>query len=53
MKLNAAGSVIQTADDFITNIASHSSMTGQPYYIEFPDGTMIESEKWLRDRLSD
>ena len=53
MKLEASGNTIQTVDDFITNIASHSSMTGQPYYIEFPDGTMMESEKWLRDRLSD
>lgn len=52
MKLEAAGGTIQTVDDFITNIASHSSVTGEPYYVEFPDGTMIESEKWLRDKLA-
>ena len=51
-KLEASGNSIKTADDFINNIASHSSMTGKPYYIEFPDGTKIESEIWLRDRLS-
>jgi len=53
MKLDAAGGAIQTVDDFITILASHSSMTGQPYYIELPDGTMIESEKWLRDKLAE
>ena len=53
MKLEAAGDAIQTVDDFIAGIASHSSMTGQPYYIEFPDGTMMEAEKWLHDKLAD
>jgi len=53
MKLDAAGSAIQTADDFINNIASHSSMTGQPYYVEFPDGSKIEAETWLRGKLAD
>jgi len=52
-KREAVGNAIQTVDDFINNIASHSSITGKPYYIEFPDGTKIESEKWLRDKLTD
>jgi len=52
IKLEAAGGTIQTVDDFINNIASHSSVTGEPYYVELPDGTMMESEKWLRDKLA-
>jgi len=52
-KLKASGNTIQTADDFINNLASYSSTTGKPYYIEFPDGTMIESKIWLRARLAD
>jgi hypothetical protein len=52
MKLDAAGSAIQTADDFINDIASHSSMTGQPYYVELPDGTKIEAQTWLREMLA-
>lgn len=52
MKLRTAGPAIQTADDFIDKIASHSLITGKPYYVEFPDGSRIESEKWLREILA-
>ncbi len=53
MKLERSGNNIRTVDDFINNIASHSSITGKPYYVELPDGTRIESEKWLRNKLTD
>jgi len=45
MKLKASGNAIQTAEEFISTIASHSSMTGKPYYVELPEGKMIEAEK--------
>lgn len=53
MKLEAAGGAIHTADDFINDIASHSYLTGEPYYVELPDGTKIEAETWLREILAD
>ncbi|HQI81116.1 MAG TPA: DUF5329 family protein, partial [Deltaproteobacteria bacterium] len=41
MKLQKAGSRVKTADDFIRLCASASSMTGRPYMIRLPDGTVI------------
>ncbi len=52
MKLNKAGSRITTAKDFILNVASKSSSTGQPYYIK-TDDTKVEAEKWLLLKLAD
>lgn len=51
MKLKKAGDKIKTADDFINNIASKSSMTMKPYYIKLKDGTLVEAEKWLHNKL--
>jgi len=52
-KLDYAGSYIQSADDFIAYIASKSSITGKPYYVKSPDGTVMESDKWLHKKLSE
>jgi hypothetical protein len=51
-KMNAAGGRIFTAEDFINYIASESSMTGIPYYVQLPDGTQIEAGIWLRNKLA-
>jgi hypothetical protein len=50
-KLNYAGNKIRTADQFIQYLGTKSSMTGKPYYVILPDGTQLESAKWLREQL--
>lgn len=51
LKLEKAGTRIQTAEDFITYLGSRSSISGEPYYVELPDGTRIKSGVWLRKKL--
>lgn len=41
MKREKAGNKIQTAKAFIDNIASKSSMSGEPYQIKFKNGSII------------
>ena len=50
-KLRYAGSRIKTADDFISAIASHSSMSGQPYQVRFANGKTEDSEVYFHDEL--
>jgi hypothetical protein len=52
-KLDYAGNKIKTVEDFINQIATKSSITGNLYYILFPNGTKMESAKWLRETLKD
>lgn len=42
---------LSTADEFIDNVASKSSMTGQPYMIVWPDGTQAPAADWLHQEL--
>jgi len=51
-KLNYAGNRITTADQFITYIATKSSLSGKFYYVKYPDGKKIESAIWLREILA-
>jgi hypothetical protein len=51
LKLSKAGSLITTADQFITHIASGSFWSGEPYYIKLPDGSKMKSAEWLRKAL--
>lgn len=51
MKLNRAGSRVQTARDFIEGVASRSYLTGNPYYIQFADGRRVQSRQWLLAKL--
>jgi hypothetical protein len=53
LKLSKAGSVISTAERFITHIASGSSWSGAPYYIKLRDGSVVKSADWLRKNLAD
>lgn len=46
-----AESEIRTAQEFIINIASKSSATGEIYYAELMDGSVLRAEDWYRDRL--
>lgn len=40
---------IKTIDDFIVNIGSKSSTTGEEYKVKFPNGEEISSQKWLTE----
>ncbi|MBS0458209.1 MAG: DUF5329 domain-containing protein [Proteobacteria bacterium] len=51
MKLRHAGARIASADDFITYVASGSSMSGQPYRIQFADGRSVTAQEYFRGEL--
>jgi hypothetical protein len=50
-KLRGAGSHVKTAEDFIRYCASKSYVSGQPYEIRFPDGRVVLSADFLRQKL--
>jgi len=50
-KLKAAGDRVRTARDFIDGIATKSSMSGEPYRVKLPDGSVVDLAPWLLDRL--
>lgn len=49
-KWRRAGSSL-TAEQFIENVASRSSMSGKPYLVRLADGKEIPSADWFRARL--
>lgn len=51
MKYRRAGRYAKTADDFIDNLASKSSISRKPYTIILADGTEILSRDWLYSAL--
>ncbi|HVN45709.1 MAG TPA: DUF5329 domain-containing protein [Steroidobacteraceae bacterium] len=51
LKWRAAGTRVQTAEDFIRDCASQSSLTGQPYEIRFSDGRTVAAADFLRQQL--
>jgi len=53
MKLQNAGSKVQTADDFIRLCASTSYISGKPYLIRSSDGKTIKSEQYFREKLKE
>jgi Family of unknown function (DUF5329) len=50
-KLGSAGSWVETASDFIENIASKSSITGAEYEIRFEDGRVVTAGEFLGQEL--
>ena len=52
MKLQRAGDRIQTAEQFIDELGTKSSMSGEKYRIRFKDGRVLESARVLRDSLA-
>jgi len=44
---------VTTARDFIDKVASRSTLTGDSYRIQFPDGGEIDSAEFLRERLKE
>ncbi len=53
MKLQNAGSKVQTADDFIRLCASKSYFSGKPYMIKSSDGKTVKSEEYFRKKLKE
>ena len=51
-KWDAAREQIATARQFIDEVASKSSLSGEPYQIRMSDGTTIEAGKFLDERLA-
>ena len=51
MKLKKAGKRVQTAEDFIRLCASRSFLSGKPYLIKYDNGTVIQTEAFLREKL--
>ena len=52
-KLGAAHGRISTAEQFIDNIGTGSSLTGIAYRVRFADGRETDSATWLRQLLSE
>jgi hypothetical protein len=50
-KVNASGSDLETASDFIKHIASYSSLTGEIYQIRMADGQTLPAGELLRKKL--
>ena len=50
-KLHKAGGRVKTAEDFINEIATKSSLTGQPYEVKTTDGRKQPSGPWLHEAL--
>lgn len=51
MKRNKAGNRIKTAKDFIDKIATASSLTGEPYLIQFANGKKFPTQLVLISEL--
>lgn len=43
---------VDTAEEFVTRVASHSQKTGKPYLVEFPDGRVYSLSSVLKNELS-
>jgi hypothetical protein len=51
LKLRNSFGRIKTADDFITRIASGSSMSGKPYQIRYANGTTTDAAVYFHEEL--
>jgi hypothetical protein len=51
MKWKSAGGDITTAEEFIDQIATKSSISNEPYRVRKPDGTEVESSAYLHEKL--
>lgn len=53
MKLRHVGEQVRTAQDFIVECATASSMSGIAYRIRYADGRSIDSAAFLRGKLAE
>lgn len=52
LKLRFSGSRVKTAQDFINDCATSSSISGQRYSIRFSDGRTVDAATFLRGKLA-
>jgi hypothetical protein len=50
-KLQRAGDQISTAEQFVDNIASKSSLSGKPYLVILADGTTVKAAEYFHGLL--
>jgi Family of unknown function (DUF5329) len=48
----AAKGVINSAEDFIEQAATKSSLSGKPYAIKCGNGPVVTTDQWLREALA-
>jgi membrane-bound inhibitor of C-type lysozyme len=53
LKLRRAGDRVKTADDFIEDCASRSSVSGAKYRLRFPDGKETDAEVFFHKKLKE
>ena len=51
LKYRKASKYADTAEHFVERLASKSSWTGKPYFIECPDSAPVPSADWLMNAL--
>ena len=52
-KWERSNEAIMTLDDFITQLASKSSMSGKPYQVKRNDGSIVNAADWYKEELID
>lgn len=52
LKLRNAGDRLQTAEQFIDELGTKSSMSGEKYRIRFKDGRVVDSAQVFREKLA-
>jgi hypothetical protein len=52
LKLRNAGDRVQTAEQFIDELGTKSSMSGEKYRIRFKDGRVVDSAQVFREKLA-
>lgn len=52
LKLRNAGERIQTAEQFIDELGTKSSMSGEKYRIRLKDGRLLDSAQVFREKLA-
>ncbi len=50
-KLKSAGDRVQTTEEFIEGVASKSYLSGKPYQMKLPNGTLQPAGLWLSAAL--
>lgn len=51
LKWRRGREAITTAEEFVTVLASRSSVSGKPYLIRFSDGREVTAQAWLMEEL--
>ena len=52
-KYNHFKKEIKTPEDFIEKCAAKSELSGKPYMVKKPDGTMVKCQDWMKAMLEE